>query len=309
MPVPFPTYSYHQNMIYQYSFIMNMNIMNKHCVLQAYKTLMNCRKKDYENFLCSLLLPERILAAGFAIRAFNVEIAQIPDQITNDTLGAMRFQFWKDALNKIYDGSPPSSPVAVELYRILRKHKLSKYYFQRLIDARLQKLNDLNILPDMRAIENYAEQTVSSIYYLLLEAAEITNVNADHIASHLGKAHGITNLIRSIPYNCLRREICLPQDILLKHGVSSEAVLQGKFNKSLSDVIFDVASNAKLHLDKVHLLMKKSNSDLVLIFLPMVCIESYLNKLQQYDFNVYYPKVQSKDPFLMLKLLKAKYFS
>lgn len=45
-------------------------------------------------------------------------------------------------------------------------------------------------------VEKYAEDSVSSIYYLLLKVANVTNVHADHAASHLGKAQGIANILR-----------------------------------------------------------------------------------------------------------------
>lgn len=34
------------------------------------------RKRDYEGFLCSLLLPAESRTSAFALRAFNVELAQ-----------------------------------------------------------------------------------------------------------------------------------------------------------------------------------------------------------------------------------------
>ena len=35
------------------------------------------RKRDYEHYLCTLLLPRRAQPAVFALRAFNAEIAQV----------------------------------------------------------------------------------------------------------------------------------------------------------------------------------------------------------------------------------------
>lgn len=103
----------------------------------------------------------------------------------------------------------------------------------------------------MSAIEKYTEYSSSSIYYLLLQAYGVTNIDADHAASHMGKAHGIVNLIRSVPYNASKRVNMLPQDILMKHNVSTEAVLQGQSSKDLQNVIYDIASYGKLHLDAV----------------------------------------------------------
>lgn len=76
------------------------------------------RKSDYENFLCTLLLPLDIKSAAFAVRAFNVEVAQVEDQVSDSRIGAMRMQFWMGALNDTYNGHPPKSPVALELHRV-----------------------------------------------------------------------------------------------------------------------------------------------------------------------------------------------
>ena len=35
------------------------------------------RKNDYENYLCTLLLPKDARTVAFVIRAFNVELAQV----------------------------------------------------------------------------------------------------------------------------------------------------------------------------------------------------------------------------------------
>lgn len=106
-------------------------------------------------------------------------------------------------------------------------------------------------MTNLESLEKYAENTVSPVYYLILEAQGIKDIHTDHFASHLGKAHGIVNLIRSVPHNARKKSIVLPQDILMKHKVSSESIIQGKSSKELSDVIFEVSSRAKQHLDKV----------------------------------------------------------
>jgi len=49
-------------------------------------------------------------------------------------------------------------------------------------------------------IENYAEGTASSLLYLTLEAAEMKNVEMDHVASHLGKGISFPFLFRMSNY-------------------------------------------------------------------------------------------------------------
>ncbi|XP_054009620.1 NADH dehydrogenase (ubiquinone) complex I, assembly factor 6 [Hylaeus anthracinus] len=263
------------------------------------------RKLDYENFLCTLLLKRTARSSAFAIRAFNVEVAQVQDQVHDYKIGQMRLKFWADGLSNTYKGSPPRSPVFLELHRTLQKCSLSKHYFKRLIDARLERLNN-SLIQNINEIEKYAEYSTSSIYYLLLEAHGITNINADHVASHMGKAHGIVNLIRSIPYNAKKRVNMLPQDILMKYGVSTEAVFQGEPSKDLKNVIFDIASCGKLHLDAAISLKSKMEKNAGLIFLPIVCLETYLNELRKSDFNVFDTRLQKRNSLLPVRLYWKK---
>ncbi|GAB1868706.1 UPF0551 protein C8orf38-like protein [Camponotus japonicus] len=266
------------------------------------------RRNDYENFLCTLLLPHNIKSAAFAIRAFNVEVAQVEDQVSDNKIGAMRLQFWTDALNNIYNDQPPRSPVSLELHRILQRHKLSKRYFKRLIDARLNKLSN-SIFMDLESLEQYCDYTASSIYFLLLEANGTANVNADHAASHFGKAHGLVTSIRSVPYNARRRIMILPQDVLLKNSVSSESVFQGQSSTGLKDTVFEVASCAKQHLKVATSLKKAMGKDFNAIFLPAVCVENYLEELRKVDFDVFHPTLQKRKGFLPLKLFWRKMWS
>jgi len=73
---------------------------------------------DNENYLCTLLLPEKLRTAAIAIRAFNVEVASVQDQVSKPQLGVMRMKFWEDSLDKIYAGKVPNNPVAVELAKV-----------------------------------------------------------------------------------------------------------------------------------------------------------------------------------------------
>lgn len=264
------------------------------------------KNHDYENYLCTLLLSHKNKAAAFVIRAFNVEIAQIKDQVHDYKIGEMRLKFWIDALNNTYKGNPPRSPVMLALHTILQKYSLSKHYFKRLIDIRLEKLKDYSF-NDMSAIEKYTEYNSSSIYYLLLQAHGVTNINADHAASHMGKAHGIVNLIRSVPYNASKRVNMLPQDILMKHNVSTEAVLQGQSSKDLQNVIYDIASYGKLHLDATISLKRKVEKEAHLIFLPIICLQKYLNELRRADFNIFDARLQKKNHLLPLYLYWKSY--
>jgi NADH dehydrogenase [ubiquinone] 1 alpha subcomplex assembly factor 6 len=97
---------------------------------------------DYESFISGLLVPQQHRGIYFALRAFNVEIATIKDQIprNNVNAGRIRFQFWKDCLHQLYEGNGlnPSinQPVARALQHHMAHRDLKLRWFERMIESR-----------------------------------------------------------------------------------------------------------------------------------------------------------------------------
>jgi phytoene/squalene synthetase len=85
-------------------------------------------------------VPSDARAAYFAIRAFNVELATVHDQINGNAMaGRIRFQWWRDVLKDIVEGSGEQAnqqPVATALRQHIPEKALSIHWFERSIDAR-----------------------------------------------------------------------------------------------------------------------------------------------------------------------------
>ena len=100
------------------------------------------KKHDYESYLIGLLFPKQHRAAYFAIKAFNVEIATIRDQIPRNAqqAGRIRFQFWRDVLSDIQRSQSiakhNNQPVALELAKHVTSYNLTARWFERCIEAR-----------------------------------------------------------------------------------------------------------------------------------------------------------------------------
>ena len=151
------------------------------------------RQNDYENFICTgLLRPSSLQRPAMAIRALNVELSSIRDQVSKSQIGQMRLQFWKETVESIYASVKSETPrkinhpVAREIDLLVRFNQPSKLWFQRLIKSRETTLNDMPFA-DLDQLENYLEQSITPSYYLLLELAKQRSLNTDHIASHLGQ--------------------------------------------------------------------------------------------------------------------------
>ncbi|XP_053093450.1 NADH dehydrogenase (ubiquinone) complex I, assembly factor 6 isoform X2 [Pangasianodon hypophthalmus] len=179
------------------------------------------RLRDYEGFVSSLLLPVAARRSSLALRAFNVELAQVKDSVSQKNLGLMRMHFWKSAVEDIYRDEPPVQPVSAELWRAVRKHKLTRRWLLRIIDEREKDMED-RAYRNLQELEAYAENTQSSLLYLLLETLGVKDVHADHAASHIGKAQGIVTCLRATPYHSQKRRVYLPMDICMLTKLKAE---------------------------------------------------------------------------------------
>lgn len=186
----------------------------------------------------------------------------------------MRLQFWRETITKTLSGTPPKEPIALLLASAIEdlqrrtdgKAKLSRNWLNRMINAREKTLTN-DPYTNMEALENYAENTYSTLLYLTLSTLPMASVTADHVASHIGKAAGIAAVLRGLPIVAFPGQvqqagdgsravqagskqgaIMLPLDIMAQTGVKEEEVFRrGAEAEGLRDAVFTVATRASDH--------------------------------------------------------------
>jgi NADH dehydrogenase [ubiquinone] 1 alpha subcomplex assembly factor 6 len=147
-----------------------------------------------------------------------------------------------------------------------------KGWFMKVINAREQYM-DNSPYTSMDALETYAENTYSTLMYLTLAALPLHSMEADHVASHIGKATGIAAVLRGLPLIAFppppnhhsnnaafggalggsasgrQGAVVLPLDVMAETGVKEEEVFRkGADAPGLKDAIFTVATRANDHL-------------------------------------------------------------
>ncbi|XP_065064952.1 NADH dehydrogenase (ubiquinone) complex I, assembly factor 6-like [Rhopilema esculentum] len=266
------------------------------------------RTNDFENYLCTLRLPDKARLAAFAIRAFNVELAKVKDSVSDRHIGSMRLLFWKDVINELYEGKPRAHPVVLLLAQVIQTNKLSKSWFSRLIAAREKTLDDKPFMT-IEEIEMYGENSVSPVLYLILESLGIKDINTDHVASHIGRAISLTTVLRAVPFNAQRRKVFLPVDLLIKYKLPQEDIIRHKNPQILSDLVYEVASQAFFHLEKARNLKNGLSKEARKVCLSAVPCAFYLDKIQKLNFDVFHPKLQQRDWKLAVSILSQSILS
>lgn len=159
----------------------------------------------------------------------------------------------------------------------------------------------------VEGLERYGEGTASQLLYLQLAAAGCSSKDADHAASHLGKAVGICTLLKGTAVHAAQRRSYLPIDLCAEHKVSQEEVYRGVVSEGLRDVALKVASVAKGHLDEARALAGKVPPEARPLLLPAVACEHYLRALERSNFDLFEPRLLRGGASPLWHALSIKY--
>ena len=268
------------------------------------------KKRDREHFLTTLLLPAPIRSLGFALRAFNIEVTSVRDNVRDTHTGLIRMQFWKDAVEAMDTDRPiPGHPVLQELFR--HRSRLDKNLLLNLIRSKEAFFQD-EPFKTVADVENYAKDSFSSLNLVLLtalsQAKNQTDISghARHCAHQLGLAEGLATLLRGTPYNASKKRIYIPSDLLLSHKIPQQSIIRGSNDPKVCHVFEALAARADEHLTNCRFRAKYLERDEKLLLLPAVLVDSYLNRLHKADCNVFDAALQKADSLLALRLYFKK---
>jgi 15-cis-phytoene synthase len=237
------------------------------------------RSGDPDRALSALFAPRNIRADVLALYAFNVELARIAEQVTEPELGAIRLQWWREALACARSGGSTGHPVADAMGDLQRRRALAPDRIERLIDARNFDIAG-RIMPDWNALETYLHDTAGALFALAASCAGVSRALLEPAASHAGLAYGLTGLMRALPVHAARGRIYLPADELRRHGTSPEAVLAGRTEPGLLVLLADLRHKATDALDQARGHIAKLDRRGQAAFLPLGLVDPYLAALK-----------------------------
>lgn len=253
------------------------------------------KKHDYDRFLISMLAPADVRDDLLALFAFNHEIAKTREVVSEMTLGLIRLQWWRDAINGIYDGKILSHEVVEPLARAINRHNLLREHFETLIYAREFDLED--VLPgNLEGLMNYADFTTTPLLKL---AVQITGGDADMEAVQpIAINYALMGVLRAVPVMAQNGRCLLPEDLLASAQIKRSEIGKPDKNVSLSEVAQKIAT-AFTKGCAPHNNVLKSTQALASI---------YLHHLEKSRFDTMSQKMQAGPQMKVLRLVLATTF-
>lgn len=212
--------------------------------------LAQLRRYDRDRYLTVVAAPQQTAADLAVLYAFNLEIALVRDSVTEPMLGRIRLQWWREALDGVYQGHPRHHAVLECLAALNARTPLDRAAFERMIDARETEFDEA-IPGDMAALAAYADATSGDLLRLAAAAAGLDPASGDcaELIRHVGIGFGLTGIARATLYLARHRHTLLPQTLLQKHGVSLDQLYELKPQRGLNAAIAELATAARSHLD------------------------------------------------------------
>jgi phytoene synthase len=256
------------------------------------------RRHDPDRYLTALFAPGARRESLFALYAFNLEIARTREAIREPMMGRIRLQWWRDAVAEAAVGKPYRHEILEPLAAAIREGSLSMAWFERLIETREQDI-DGEPPADMPALLNYAEGSSAALTWLALEplGGEAGRTPAAVEAGRrLGTAWALTGLLRAVPHHARQRQLHLPADLLTRHEVRAEDLLELRKPAGLSSLVREVAGEAASQLQAAREAARKLPRLLLPALLPGTLAGLYLRRLERAGFDPYAATVQDAPP-------------
>lgn len=239
------------------------------------------RERDRERFLSALFAPADKRPHLFALYAFDLEIAHVPDAVSEPMAGEIRFQWWREAIAGERSDEAKANPVAAALIDTIMSYGLSSGSLIGMIDARQFDLLG-QPMESGDALEAYVDTTASRSVEC---AARILGAVGDGVAAAMiaGKVIGLTRILRNFPRDISKGRLFLPLDLLAAHEVHTASVFGGENSANLRAVLMELARSARADLTKLRSL--QASKDILPAILPATLTPLYLARVEKSGYD------------------------
>ena len=246
------------------------------------------RRLDRERYLAALFAPGRRRDALFALYAFNLETAKTAEVVSEPLLGEIRLQWWREAIDGLYDGSVREHPVLAALAEAIGTRGLARSRFHAILDGRAADLRD-RPFDDLDALEEYVVETAVPLVELACQALGAEDEETMRLAREAGLGLGLAGVLRAIPFHARQRRLYVPLSLLTDAGIAPAALFDRAPPKSFAEAVKPIAARARAHIAALRKGRREIPVAARAAFLPLSMSEAYLRRLARNGHDAFDP--------------------
>lgn len=158
------------------------------------------KRVDPDRYRAALMAGAEARERLLTLYAFHYELAKVPEMVSEPMIGAIRYQWWRDAVAEIYEGkSVRSHEIATPLKDVLTDCDVPRYWIDGLIDGRERDL-DPRPFENIDAAQDYCAATSGKLMQIAVQvvapSASLTDAQTQGV-EQAGLAWGLTGLARA----------------------------------------------------------------------------------------------------------------
>jgi phytoene synthase len=239
------------------------------------------RARDLPRYYATLFAPPGIRNDLLAIYGFAAEIARVPDQVSEPTLGEIRLKWWSDALvEAITGGRHGETPALRAVAAAISRLALPIAPFVAMIEARS---GDLYADPPatLADLEGRFGETESVLFQMSAIASGATGPETADAAGHAGIAYGVARRLSKFASDRARGRTILPAPLLAENRISAPEAFTAAAPGGLHNAVSALAAFARSHLALARERAAKVPAEARPAFLPLAVVDPMLQRVQR----------------------------
>jgi phytoene synthase len=242
------------------------------------------RKSSSNFYYAFMLLPKPRRRALYAVYAFCRFIDDVADDGAAREPAAL-LQRWREELDRIYGGTP-TRPISRALADAARRFNLPKNYCAEFIAGvemdltrkRYQTFDELYL---------YCYRVASVVGLICIEIFGYRNPGTKVYAEKLGIALQLTNILRDVREDALRKRIYLPLEDLRRFKVSEDDILAGKHSDRFERLMaFEAARAQEFYREAVKNLPREDRRTLLTSEAKRLIYHAILRRIERSRYRV-----------------------
>ncbi|MBL8895899.1 MAG: squalene/phytoene synthase family protein, partial [Rhizobiales bacterium] len=193
----------------------------------------------------------------------------------------IRLAWWRDAVAALYQDTPVDHPVMLALAPAIKAGELPMQPFIAMIESRQFDLYD-DPMPTIGDLEGYLGETSSALIHLgamILAGREALPLA--EAAGLAGVAYGLAGLLRSLPVHRARGQCYVPEDLLVKHGMTPAHWLSARDGENIARVLADLCNRAAERLAQARTAARIGLGTALPAFLPASLTDLYIARIRK----------------------------
>jgi phytoene synthase len=215
----------------------------------------------------------------------------------------VRLQWWRDEVEKCYDGRS-RHPLLASLHKVISRFRIPKQYFLTLIDGVEMDLVK-NRYGSFGELREYCYSVASIVGLITIEIFGYKFESTKEYAIDLGIALQLTNILRDIKKDAAMGRIYIPQEDLEYFGVKEQDILHGNYNLAFINLMKFEVARAKSHY--VSARAKLAKNERFTLFAAQIMDAIYfrlLRKIELAEYNVFQKRINVSTPHKILIAMK-----